>query len=506
MHTILHSLFCSLTRIALWQIWAVSECVSTLLHLGMWARFGAVAQEGFGMRLVYAGMAFCLVSCLLSMDVQAYEVDISVSGTKCDNVNINKLQWPMGTDLHMRVWVDEQCVETESQKAMTDLMAQQGEPVGYTVNTETQKHYNYSPQVDLREGSVFLELTYDGWHRVKFAEGYYSPKFYYHGWVRGGAVFRVMDWRVLLMPIPGSVIHWHDQEGINGYIEGAIMVFEYLLSNFGAAAFDYVSLNGFLVDDSRTDLKSFLIAKLAPLIQNQLAKATGNPQAATKNWVEQIFTSLDNIHLDIRVHGDGVEIIIAWTDFKSEARKELQRAVQRITGIVLTDAQVAAIFPLLGDVPPGHDLVTFMNDIVNVYHIPTTSTVQIDALIQKFLKGVSSQDVVRDELDQIYQEVLGRSIYPDTSGQTTWLGQLASGKTLAEVRRLIVNDPGGEAKAYLEKIYQEIWGRIDQPYIEHYTFLLELPDWTLADIVQAEKERYLQTVILPVLIAVSVLQ
>ena len=38
------------------------------------------------------------------------------------------------------------------------------------------------------------------------------------------------------------------------------------------------------------------------------------------------------------------------------------------------------------------------------------------------------------------------------------------------------------------------------------TALLGMPDWTLADIVQEEKERYLQTVVLPVLIAVSILQ
>jgi hypothetical protein len=36
-----------------------------------------------------------------------------------------------------------------------------------------------------------------------------------------------------------------------------------------------------------------------------------------------------------------------------------------------------------------------------------------------------------------------------------------------------------------------------------YTDYLGAPDWTLATIVQDEKERHLQTVVLPVLIAVS---
>jgi hypothetical protein len=103
----------------------------------------------------------------------------------------------------------------------------------------------------------------------------------------------------------------------------------------------------------------------------------------------------------------------------------------------------------------------------------------------------------------IYQAVLGRAM--DDSGKQTYANALANGWALEQVRGVIAHSP--ETQGRLAAAYQAIWGRpIGHDDLEHYTFLLGLPDWTLADIIQDEKERYLQTVVLPVLIAVSVVQ
>jgi hypothetical protein len=63
-------------------------------------------------------------------------------------------------------------------------------------------------------------------------------------------------------------------------------------------------------------------------------------------------------------------------------------------------------------------------------------------------------------LNDIYQAVLGRSIYSDASGKATWRAELAKpGQTLTDVRRKIVFDPGPEAIAHLNDIYQAVLGR-----------------------------------------------
>jgi len=106
-------------------------------------------------------------------------------------------------------------------------------------------------------------------------------------------------------------------------------------------------------------------------------------------------------------------------------------------------------------------------------------------------------------LEALYQAVLGRSI--DDSDYAIYSNALAHGWSLTDVRSEIAHSQ--ETQGRLAAAYQAIWGRpIGQDYLEYYTFLLGLPDRTLADIVQDEKERYLQTVVLPVLIAVSILQ
>jgi hypothetical protein len=118
--------------------------------------------------------------------------------------------------------------------------------------------------------------------------------------------------------------------------------------------------------------------------------------------------------------------------------------------------------------------------------------------------GSSYADTIyANAVQKIYQAVLGRAM--DDTGKQGYANALANGWPLEQVRYDIAHSP--ETQGRLAAAYQAIWGRpIGQDYLEYYTFLLGLPDWTLADIVQDEKERYLQTVVLPVLIAVSVLQ
>jgi hypothetical protein len=58
----------------------------------------------------------------------------------------------------------------------------------------------------------------------------------------------------------------------------------------------------------------------------------------------------------------------------------------------------------------------------------------------------------------------------------------------------------------VQKMYQEVWGRpIDAAYLDYYTFLLST-DGTLADVRADMEALHLQMVVLPVLIAVSLIQ
>jgi hypothetical protein len=104
-------------------------------------------------------------------------------------------------------------------------------------------------------------------------------------------------------------------------------------------------------------------------------------------------------------------------------------------------------------------------------------------------------------MEAIYQAVLGRAM--DDSGWQTHAALLAQGWTLGQVRNAIAHSP--EASNNLKALYQAVWGRpIDAAYLDYYTFLLST-DGTLVDVRADTEALHLQTVVLPVLIAVSIL-
>jgi hypothetical protein len=105
-------------------------------------------------------------------------------------------------------------------------------------------------------------------------------------------------------------------------------------------------------------------------------------------------------------------------------------------------------------------------------------------------------------LEALYQAVLGRAM--DDSGQQGYTNALANGWSLRQVRNDIVQS--AEASNALHALHQEVWGRpIDAAYLEYYTFLLATGG-TLAEVRADMEDLRLQTVVLPVLIAVSLMQ
>ena len=105
-------------------------------------------------------------------------------------------------------------------------------------------------------------------------------------------------------------------------------------------------------------------------------------------------------------------------------------------------------------------------------------------------------------LEGIYQAVLGRAM--DDSGKQTYSNALANGWTLGQVRNAIAHS--AEAANALKALHQEVWGRpIDAAYLDYYTFLLST-DGTLAAVRADMKALHLQMVVLPVLIAISLIQ
>jgi ElaB/YqjD/DUF883 family membrane-anchored ribosome-binding protein len=102
----------------------------------------------------------------------------------------------------------------------------------------------------------------------------------------------------------------------------------------------------------------------------------------------------------------------------------------------------------------------------------------------------------------IYQAVLGRAM--DDSKKQSYANALANGGTLGQVRSDIAHS--AEASGHLAALHQEVWGRpIDAAYLDYYTFLLST-DGTLADVRADMEALHLQMVVLPVLIAVSLVQ
>jgi hypothetical protein len=117
--------------------------------------------------------------------------------------------------------------------------------------------------------------------------------------------------------------------------------------------------------------------------------------------------------------------------------------------------------------------------------------------------GIYTSPEAHSRLEAIYQAVLGGAM--DASGWQTHSTLLANGWTLGQVCGAIAHSP--EARNSLAAAYQSIWSQlIDPDYLAYYTVLIGTSDWTLAAIVQDEKERYLQTVVLPVLRAISISQ
>lgn len=117
-------------------------------------------------------------------------------------------------------------------------------------------------------------------------------------------------------------------------------------------------------------------------------------------------------------------------------------------------------------------------------------------------EAIAHSPEAHDRLEAIYQVVLGRAM--ENGGWQTHPALLAQGWTLDQVRNAIAHSP--EASNDLKALYLEVWGHpIDSAYLDYYTFLLST-DGTLADVRADMEALRLQTVVLPVLIAVSVLQ
>ena len=92
----------------------------------------------------------------------------------------------------------------------------------------------------------------------------------------------------------------------------------------------------------------------------------------------------------------------------------------------------------------------------------------------------------------------------DDDGWQTYANALANGWTLGQVRNVIAHS--AEAANALKALHQEVWGRpIDAAYLDYYTFLLST-DGTLAAVRADMKALHLQMVVLPVLIAISLIQ
>jgi hypothetical protein len=104
-------------------------------------------------------------------------------------------------------------------------------------------------------------------------------------------------------------------------------------------------------------------------------------------------------------------------------------------------------------------------------------------------------------LEALYQAVLGQGI--DDSTMPTYADALANGWTLEQVRNAMAHS--AEATNALKVLHQEVWGRpIDSDYLDYYIFHLATAG-TLADVRVDMAALHLQTVILPVLTAISLI-